>query len=119
KITYIVDRKWRFLGGYALVCVVLAIMFFRLPTGFLPSADQGQMQIQFRLPAGATLERTKEMQLAVEDYVMHGPDRKNFKTYFIVAGGGQGATGQNAGQSFINLAPFEDREGKDNSADAL
>ena len=77
------------------------------------------MQIQFRLPAGATLERTKEMQLAVEDYVMHGPDRKNFKTYFIVAGGGQGATGQNAGQSFINLAPFEDRVGSENNADAL
>ena len=118
-IGYIVDRKWRFLGGYALVCVVLAVMFVRLPTGFLPSEDQGAMQIQFRLPAGATLERTKEMQLAVEDYVMNGPDKKNFKTYFIVAGGGQGATGQNAGQSFINLAPFEDREGSENNADAI
>jgi multidrug efflux pump len=118
-IGFIVDRKWRFLGGYALVCVVLAVLFFRLPTGFLPSEDQGAMQIQFRLPAGATLERTKEMQLAVEDYVMNGPDKQNFKTYFIVAGGGQGATGQNAGQSFINLAPFEDREGSENNADAL
>ena len=90
-----------------------------LPTGFLPSEDQGAMQIQFRLPAGATLERTKEMQLAVENYLMSGPDKKNFRAYFIVAGGGQGATGQNAGQSFINLADFEDRHGKENSADAL
>jgi multidrug efflux pump len=119
SVSYVVDRKWRFLGGYALVCVVLAVMFFRLPTGFLPSEDQGAMQIQFRLPAGATLERTKEMQLAVEDYVMQGPDKKNFRTYFIVAGGGQGATGQNAGQSFINLTDFSEREGKANSADEL
>jgi multidrug efflux pump len=119
SVSYVVDRKWRFLGGYALVCVALAVMFFRLPTGFLPSEDQGAMQIQFRLPAGATLERTKEMQLAVEDYVMHGPDKKNFRTYFIVAGGGQGATGQNAGQSFINLTDFSEREGKANSADEL
>ena len=118
-VTIVVDRKWRFLSGYALVCAALAVMFFRLPTGFLPSEDQGAMQIQFRLPAGATLERTKDMQLAVEDYLMRGPDRQNFQTYFIVAGGGQGATGQNAGQSFINLAPFEDREGKENNADAL
>jgi len=119
SVTYVTDRKWRFLGGYALVCLALALMFFRLPTGFLPSEDQGAMQIQFRLPAGATLERTKEMQLAVEDYLARGPDRKNFRAYFIVAGGGQGATGQNAGQSFINLSPFEDRHGKDNNADAL
>ena len=118
-VTYVVDRKWRFLGGYALVCVVLALMFIRLPTGFLPTEDQGAMQIQFRLPAGATLERTKEMQLAVENYLMNGPDKKNFKTYFIVAGGGQGATGQNAGQSFINLADFEDRPGRENSADEI
>jgi multidrug efflux pump len=59
------------------------------------------------------------MQLAVEDYVMHGPDKKNFRTYFIVAGGGQGATGQNAGQSFINLTDFSEREGRANSADEL
>ncbi|MFL6787160.1 MAG: efflux RND transporter permease subunit [Sphingomicrobium sp.] len=118
-VTFLVDRKWRFLAGYGLVCAVLAIMFFRLPTGFLPTEDQGAMQIQFRLPAGATLERTKEMQLAVEDYVMHGPDQKNFRAYFIVAGGGQGATGQNAGQSFINLTDFSDRQGKQNSADAI
>ncbi|MCL6730173.1 efflux RND transporter permease subunit [Sphingomonas hankyongi] len=119
NVTFVVERKWLFLGGYAFVCAALAFMFFRLPTGFLPTEDQGAMQIQFRLPAGATLERTKEMQLAVENYLMNGPDKKNFKDYFIVAGGGQGATGQNAGQSFINLAPFEDRHGKQNNADAL
>jgi len=118
SVTFVVDRKWRFLGGYALVCAVLAVLFLRLPTGFLPTEDQGAMQIQFRLPAGATLERTKEMQLAVENYLMNGPDKKAFKTYFIVAGGGQGATGQNAGQSFVNLADFKDRTTKD-SADAL
>ena len=120
-ITVLVDRKWLFLGGYAAVCVILAVMFFRLPTGFLPTEDQGAAQIQFRLPAGATLERTKEVQLKVEDYLMRGPDKDNFKTYFIVAGGGGGggAAGQNTGQSFINLADFENRKGSENSADAI
>jgi multidrug efflux pump len=118
-VTYVVDRKWLFLAGYAVVCIALILMFARLPTGFLPTEDQGAMQIQFRLPAGATLERTKEMQRAVENYVMNGPDKKNFKTYFIVAGGGQGVTGQNAGQSFINLADFDKRKGSENSADAI
>ncbi len=118
-VSYVADRKWRFLAGYAVVCAALALLFFRLPTGFIPTEDQGAMQIQFRLPAGATLERTKEMQLAVENYVQNGPDKRNFRTYFIVAGGGQGVTGQNAGQSFINLTDFEDRPGKENSADAI
>jgi len=119
SVSYVVDRKWRFLAGYAAVCVGLALMFLRLPTGFLPTEDQGAAQIQFRLPAGATLDRTKEVQLSVENYLMRGPDKDNFKTYFIVAGGGQGAAGQNTGQAFINLADFDQRRGSGNSADAI
>jgi len=119
SVSYVVERKWRFLAGYAAICVALALMFFRLPTGFLPTEDQGAAQIQFRLPAGATLDRTREVQLAVEDYLMRGPDKHNFKTYFIVAGGGQGAAGQNTGQAFINLADFDQRHGSENSADAI
>jgi multidrug efflux pump len=118
-VSHVAERKWRFLAGYAVICLALTLMFFRLPTGFLPTEDQGAAQVQFRLPAGATLERTKQVQLQVEDYLMRGPDKENFKTYFIVAGGGQGATGQNTGQAFINLADFENRHGSENSADAI
>ncbi|HET9337308.1 MAG TPA: efflux RND transporter permease subunit [Sphingomicrobium sp.] len=118
-VGYVVDRKWRFLAGYAAVCLALALLFFRLPTGFLPTEDQGAAQIQFRLPAGATLERTKQVQLQVEDYLMRGPDKDNFKTFFIVAGGGGGVSGQNTGQAFINLADFQDRDGSENAANAI
>ena len=94
SVTFVVDRKWRFLGGYAAgLRRARRACSSGLPTGFLPTEDQGAVQVQFRLPAGATLERTKEVQLAVEDYLMNGPDKENVKTYFIVAGGGRGATG--------------------------
>ena len=85
------------------------ILFFRLPTGFLPTEDQGAALVQFRLPAGATMTRTSEVQRAVENYFLHGPEKKNVKTYFTVAGGGQGAAGQNTGQAFINLADYDQR----------
>ena len=48
-----VDRKWIFLSIYAGVCALLMILFLRLPTGFLPTEDQGAAFVQFRLPAGA------------------------------------------------------------------
>jgi multidrug efflux pump len=108
-----------FLAIYAGVCVLLIVLFVRLPTGFLPSEDQGAAFTQFRLPAGATMTRTREVQQTVEDYFLKGPDAKNIKTYFTVAGGGQGAAGQNTGQSFINLADYDKREGSENSADAI
>ena len=118
-VSRIVDRKWLFLGIYAGVVVLLALLFVRLPTGFLPTEDQGAALVQFRLPAGATMTRTREVQLAVENYFLRGDEKKNVKTYFTVAGGGQGAAGQNTGQAFINLADYDKRSGKKNSADAI
>jgi len=115
----IVDRKWLFLGIYGGVFVILMLLFFRLPTGFLPTEDQGAASVQFRLPAGATMTRTREVQLAVEDYFLNGPEKKNVRTYFTVAGGGQGAAGQNTGQAFINLANYDKRAGSTNSADEI
>ena len=115
----VVDRKWLFLGIYAGVVVILALLFVRLPTGFLPTEDQGAALVQFRLPAGATTTRTAEVQRAVENYFLNGPEKKNVRTYFTVAGGGQGAAGQNTGQAFINLADYDQRPGKQNSADAI
>ncbi|HEX6072609.1 MAG TPA: efflux RND transporter permease subunit, partial [Sphingomicrobium sp.] len=119
SVTRVVDRKWLFLAIYAGVGALLIVLFVRLPTGFLPSEDQGAAFTQFRLPAGATMGRTREVQHVVENYFLNGPEAKNIKTYFTVAGGGRGVAGQNTGQSFINLADYDKREGKENSADAI
>ena len=55
----VVGRRWLFLLIYAGVVALLAILFLRLPTGFLPTEDQGIVLVQFQLPPGATLNRTK------------------------------------------------------------
>jgi multidrug efflux pump len=119
SVSRVVDRKWLFLAIYAGVFAILVLLFFRLPTGFLPTEDQGAALVQYRLPAGATMTRTSQVQRTVEKYFLTGPDKDNVKTYFTVAGGGQGAAGQNTGQAFMNLADYAKRKGSRNSADAI
>jgi multidrug efflux pump len=119
SVQRVVDRKWLYLAIYAGVFALLILLFFRLPTGFLPTEDQGAALVQFRLPAGATMTRTRQIQLAVENYFLHGPEKKNIKTFFSVAGGGQGAAGQNTGQAFLNLADYDKRKGSRNNADSI
>src|SRR6476646_11272535 len=65
------------------------------------------------------MTRTREVQVQFEKYFLPGPEKKNVKTYFTVAGGGQGTSGQNSGQAFINLADYAKRTGKQNSADTI
>jgi multidrug efflux pump len=119
KVGTAVNRKWLFLAIYGLIGAALIAMFVRLPTGFIPGEDQGVVTVQFRLPAGATLGRTREVQRAIENYFLKGPESKNVSAYFTLAGGGQGLSGQNAGQAFINLADYSVRKGSQNSADAI
>ncbi|RSV42309.1 hydrophobe/amphiphile efflux-1 family RND transporter [Sphingomonas sp. ABOLE] len=115
----VVDRKWIFVLVYVAVCAILVLMFVRLPTGFLPTEDQGAASVQFRLPAGATMARTKEVQLAVEKYFLT-KEAKNVSVMFSVSGGGGGGVnGQNTGQGFINLTDWSDRKGAENSADGI
>ncbi len=115
----VVERKWLFLAIYAGVCVLLLVMFWRLPTGFIPSEDQGNASVQFRLPAGATFGRTQQVEQAVEKYYLTGPEKNNVHTFFAVTGGGGGLSGQNTGQAYVNLAPFGERKGSDNSAQSI
>jgi multidrug efflux pump len=96
----------------------LIVLFVRLPTSFLPTEDQGAASIQFRLPPGATQQRTLEVRDRIEDYLQK-EEGKNIKTMFLVAGGGRGASGQNTGRGFINFVNWDERPGKENTADAI
>ena len=115
----VVDRKWLFLIIYAVTCVLLVVLFERLPTGFIPSEDQGNASVQFRLPAGATFGRTREVEHSVENYFLKGPERKNVSVFFGVTGGGGGLSGQNTGQAYVNLAPFDKRGSSADSAESI
>ena len=115
----VVDRKWLFLLIYIVTCVLLVVLFERLPTGFIPSEDQGNASVQFRLPAGATFPRTQQVEQSVEKYFLHGPEKKNVHTFFAVTGGGGGLSGQNTGQAYVNLAPFDKRGRSTDSAESI
>jgi multidrug efflux pump len=115
----VVARKWLFLLIYAGIVALLAVLFLRLPTGFLPTEDQGAGIVQFQLPAGATQGRTFALQKQIENYYFEN-EGKNVRTMFTVSGGGGGgASGQNTGQGFVSFAPWDDRKGKENNADAI
>ncbi len=118
-VTKVVDRKWWFLGIYGVIFALLAILFFRLPGGFLPREDQGLVAVQFRLPAGATQARTLEVRDKIEKYLLTD-EKANVRALFLIAGGGGGgASGQNTGQGYINLVHWDQRPGVENTADAI
>ncbi len=119
SIERIVDRKLLYLLIYAAIAALLVLLFVRLPTGFLPTEDQGGLQLQFTLPPGATQARTNAVQERVEQYFLQ-QEKANVRALLTVGGGGGGgAAGQNQGRGFVSLTDWADRHGSDNSADAI
>ncbi|MGN6270077.1 MAG: efflux RND transporter permease subunit [Sphingomonas sp.] len=119
SVSKVVDRKWLFLIIYALVVALLVLLFFRLPTSFLPTEDQGGAIIQFNLPPGATQGRTFEVQKEIEHYFLT-QEKDNVKAVFTATGfSGGGAGGQNTGMGFLALKNWDERPGKENSAMAI
>ena len=76
-VSEVVDRKWLFLGIFAGVCGVLILLFVRLPTGFIPTEDQGAVDGAVSPAARRNARPHQEVQLAIENYFLNGPEKKN------------------------------------------
>lgn len=119
KAAWAAENRTMPLIGYGLAVLLLIVLFMRLPTGFLPSEDQGMASLSFQLPPGATLERTLAAQTAIEKYFLTH-EKQNVANILAVAGGAQGGTnGQNAGRGFVSFTDWDDRKGSENTAEAI
>ena len=118
-VAKVIEHKWIALGVYAALLIVMGAMFIRLPGGFIPNEDQGLVMVQYRLPAGATRDRTMEVQQAIQTY-FDTHEKANVDSMFALVGGGGGSpSGQGSGQTFVKLVPWDKRHGEENSADAI
>jgi multidrug efflux pump len=119
SVLKIVDRKWRFVGIYSLIVLLLVVLFYRLPGGFLPNEDQGVVSFQYRMAPSATMTQGLQTRDAIEKYFLTY-EKDHIRTLFSVAGGGGGgAAGQNTGVGFINLVDQSKRKGEEAGADAI
>jgi multidrug efflux pump len=111
-------RSGRSMIVYAAILGVLAVVFLRLPTSFLPQEDQGVLFSQIQLPAGATQQRTLQTIEKVEQHFLAN-EKANVASVFSVAGFSFGGNGQNTGIAFVKLKDWSERHGAQNRADAV
>ena len=89
-----------------------AFLFTKLPTGFIPSEDTGQLFITTEAAQGVAFEKMMELQQQAAALVIGNPYIEGFMS--SVGVGPNSSTG-NSGRLFINLKPRSQRP----SADAI
>ncbi|WP_316391069.1 efflux RND transporter permease subunit [Citrobacter farmeri] len=118
SVSGIVRNTGRYLIIYVLIVVGMAVLFLRLPTSFLPEEDQGVFMTMIQLPAGATQERTQKVLDQVTHYYLNN-EKANVESVFTVNGFSFSGQAQNTGLAFISLKPWDERNGKENSVEAV
>ncbi|MRW85855.1 efflux RND transporter permease subunit [Pseudoduganella sp. FT26W] len=114
----ILNRGGRSLVLYVVLLGVLALVFLRLPTSFLPEEDQGVLFSQIQLPTGATQQRTLKVIEKVENHFLT-EEKDAVASVFAVAGFSFSGNGQNSGIAFVRMKDWSERPGAANRVSAI
>ena len=115
-VARLLKRAGRYMVIYAAIIGVVALVYTRLPTSFLPAEDQGTLLVNVQLPPGATIERTQAVMEQVEGFMLKQPEVQSMVGVLGFSFSGQG---QNAGLAFVTLKDWSERKDANQHADAL
>lgn len=110
-------RLVQWMAGRRLVTLAMLVVFIGaiwisgklLPTGFIPSEDQGMIYVNVTTPPGSTVERTEAVLDAVQQSIQKMGAIENVSTlagYSLMSD----ITGASYGMAMINLKTWEERE---------
>ena len=112
----LMKRAGRWMVVFAVLVVVVGVLFTRLPNSFLPNEDQGYVIANVQLPPGATAERTGAVLRSMEEFVMKQPETANIVAITGFSFSGQG---QNMGLAFIPMKAWDERKGDGQDAQSF
>lgn len=102
-----VRRTGTVAGLYAALVAVCGLLSWMMPGGFLPTEDQGQLQVMIQLPAGATQARTVAVVQRVEAILRAERAIANVTS---VIGWSFAGSGQNVAMAFVELKDWTQRD---------
>ncbi|MDR6678547.1 efflux RND transporter permease subunit [Pseudomonas oryzihabitans] len=118
SVAAVVRHKVPFLLIYLAIVAVMAFLFTRVQTSFLPEEDQGVIFVQVTTPPGSSAERTQQVLDTMRETMMKN-DAGAISSMFTVNGFNFAGRGQSSGLAFVQLKPWDQRTAANESASAV
>jgi len=93
-----------------------ALVFQRVPRGFVPNEDQGYFIIAVQAPSGASLEYTKAIGKQIQRILQDVPEVEGI---FAISGFSFSGSAPNQALIFAPLKPYSQRKGDEHAAEAV
>lgn len=92
---------------YLGIVAILAFLFTRLPSSFLPEEDRGVFLTQMNLPVGSTIEQSNAVMDKIENYYLQ---EDAVQSVFSVVGFSFSGRSQANGIAFVRLKDWSERD---------
>lgn len=116
-ISWVINHKWLSFGSVAAACALLVWLMAITPTSLVPNEDTGTIMGVVDMPPATSMERTKKVMDRVDSICGTIPAiqvRNAITGYSFVSG-----QGNTYGSFIIKLKPWEERDEKTESAQAI
>ena len=109
-VHWLLGRKWIVAVSVAVAAVLMVVLFKVVPTGFVPNEDMGNLFVEINTPSGYTMEKTREVMNRVSDQIQELPAVEAVGGVVGVGAGSNGAF------IYVQLKPWKQRKGYENSS---
>ena len=109
-VHWLFSRKWVVAVSVAVAAVLMVVLFKVVPTGFVPNEDMGNLFVEINTPSGYTMEKTREVMNRVSDQIQELPAVEAVGGVVGVGAGSNGAF------IYVQLKPWKQRKGYENSS---
>ncbi|MEH2436663.1 MAG: efflux RND transporter permease subunit [Nostoc sp.] len=115
-VNFLIRLRYAVIGLFVVGLAATYFMFTHVPTGFVPSEDQGIVLGIIQGPDGVALNYTDQVITKLEQILEKEPEVDNI---FATSGFGFAGSGSNRGVFFAKLKPWEERSQPDQTASAI
>ena len=118
SVKWLLARPMVAMSTFVVLSAIALLLFVKWPTTFMPEEDDGYFIVSVQLPAASSLERTEAVGKQIDAILKQYPEIKTFLGVngFSVMGGGELP---NAATYFVVLKNWNERPGKEHSAQAV
>ncbi|MBE8970422.1 efflux RND transporter permease subunit [Nostocales cyanobacterium LEGE 12452] len=115
-VNFLIRVRYAVIGLFVVGLAATYFMFTHVPTGFVPSEDQGIVLGIIQGPDGVALNYTDQVITKLEQILEKEPEVSNV---FATSGFGFAGSGSNRGVFFAKLKPWEERSQPNQTASAI
>ena len=118
SVEYFLKHRRQAILGFICVCISILYLFKIIPTALVPNEDMGNLLMAYSMPEATSLSRTEKFTAKVGAEIIKNP---NVVDLLTINGYNMLSSSQNtySAISFIILKDWAERQGKNQSAEAL